>query len=101
MYLSSNTPQVRISYSGHPFDLIFDTGNVKSDLGNKFAETFPDAIEGSLNRQPPVEVLAEYHKQKQLYYLNSVLKWQVPLLHYIIRKSLKILNPVVGCFPVH
>ena len=30
----------------HPFDLIFDTGNVKSDLGNKFAETFPDAIEG-------------------------------------------------------
>ena len=46
MYLSSNTPQVRISYDGHPFDLIFDTGNVKSDLGNKFAETFPDAIEG-------------------------------------------------------
>ena len=46
MYLSSNTPQVRISYGGHPLDLIFDTGNVKSDLGNKFAETFPDAIEG-------------------------------------------------------
>ena len=46
MYLSSNTPQVRINYNGHPFDLIFDTGNVKSDLGNKFAETFPDAIEG-------------------------------------------------------
>ena len=46
MYLSSNTPQVRISYDGHPLDLIFDTGNVKSDLGNKFAEIFPDAIEG-------------------------------------------------------
>ena len=46
MYLSPNTPQVRISYNGHPLDLIFDTGNVKSDLGNKFAETFPDAIEG-------------------------------------------------------
>ena len=46
MYLSSNTPQVRISYNGQPFDLIFDTGNVKSDLGNKFAITFPDAIEG-------------------------------------------------------
>ena len=46
MYLSSNTPHVRISYDGHPFDLIFDTGNAKSDLGNKFAETFPDAIEG-------------------------------------------------------
>ena len=46
MYLSSNTPQVRISYNGQPFDLIFDTGNVKSDLGNEFAKTFPDAIEG-------------------------------------------------------
>ena len=46
MYLSPNTPQVRISYNGHPLDLIFDTGNVKSYLGNKFAETFPDAIEG-------------------------------------------------------
>ncbi len=46
MYLSSNTPQLRISYNGHPFDLILDTGNVKSDLGNKFAKTFPDAIEG-------------------------------------------------------
>ena len=46
MYLSSNTPQVRISYNGYPLDLIFDTGNVKSDLGNRFAETFPEAIEG-------------------------------------------------------
>ena len=46
MYLSSNTPQVRINYEEKPFDLIFDTGNVKSDLGNKFAETFPDAIKG-------------------------------------------------------
>ena len=46
MYLSSNTPQVRINYNGQPFDLIFDTGNVKSDLGNKFAKAFPDAIEG-------------------------------------------------------
>lgn len=46
MYLSSNTPQVQISYNEQPFDLIFDTGNVKSDLGNKFAKTFPDAIEG-------------------------------------------------------
>lgn len=46
MYLSSNTPQVRINYNGQPFDLIFDTGNVKSDLGNKFAKTFPDAIDG-------------------------------------------------------
>jgi len=46
MYLASNTPQVRISYNGKPFDLIFDTGNVKSDLGNKFAKTFPDAIDG-------------------------------------------------------
>lgn len=46
IYLSSNTPQVRINYNGHPFDLIFDTGNVKTDLGNKFAQTFPDALDG-------------------------------------------------------
>lgn len=46
MYLSSNTPQVRINYNEKPFDLIFDTGNVKSDLGNKFAKIFPHAIEG-------------------------------------------------------
>ncbi len=46
MFLSSNTPNVRIEYEGEAFDMIFDTGNVKSDLGNKFAETFPDAIEG-------------------------------------------------------
>ena len=46
MYLSSNTPQVRINYDEKPFDLIFDTGNVKSDLGNKFADIFPHAIEG-------------------------------------------------------
>lgn len=46
MFLSSNTPQVRIAYDGQPLDLIFDTGNVKSDLGNKFAKTFPDAVDG-------------------------------------------------------
>lgn len=46
MYMSSNTPRVRINYDEKPFDLIFDTGNVKSDLGNKFAEIFPHAIEG-------------------------------------------------------
>ena len=37
---------MRISYNGHPFDLVFDTGNVKSDLGSKFAQTFPDVLEG-------------------------------------------------------
>ena len=46
MFLSSNTPHVRISYNGQPFDLIFDTGNVKSNLGSKFAKTFTDTIEG-------------------------------------------------------
>lgn len=46
MYLSSNTPRVRINYDEKPFDLILDTGNVKSDLGNKFSEIFPHAIEG-------------------------------------------------------
>lgn len=50
IYLSSNTPQVRINYNGHPFDLIFDTGNVKTDLGNKFAQTFPDALDGLAER---------------------------------------------------
>lgn len=46
MYLSPNVPWVRISYDGQPFDLIFDTGNAKSDLGKSFAETFPYAVEG-------------------------------------------------------
>ena len=46
MFLSSNTPNVRIVYNGQPFELIFDTGNVKSDLGNKFAQMFPEALIG-------------------------------------------------------
>lgn len=46
MFLSSNTPNVRIEYNGQPFDVIFDSGNVKSDLGNKFALMFPDALSG-------------------------------------------------------
>ena len=46
MFLSSNTPNVRIEYKGQPFELIFDTGNVKSDLGNKFAQMFPEALTG-------------------------------------------------------
>ena len=72
MYLSSNTPQVRISYNGQPFDLIFDTGNVKSDLGNKFTKTFPDAIDGLAEKitsrggfgrisQTHLVVLPEFH----------------------------------------
>lgn len=46
MFLSSNTPNVRIEYKGQPFDVIFDTGNVKSDLGNKFVQMFPEALSG-------------------------------------------------------
>lgn len=46
MYLSSNTPIIRIEYGGQPFDLIFDTGNAKSNLGNQFAQTFPEALSG-------------------------------------------------------
>lgn len=72
MYLSSNTPQVRISYNGQPFDLIFDTGNVKSDLGKKFTKTFPDAIDGLAEKitsrggfggisQTKTVVLPEFH----------------------------------------
>ena len=30
--------------------MIFDTGNVKTDLGNKFAQTFPDALAGLAER---------------------------------------------------
>ena len=44
MFLSSNTPKVRIEYDAQPFDVIFDTGNVKSTLGNKFAQMFPEAL---------------------------------------------------------
>lgn len=72
MFLSSNTPHVRISYNGQPFDLIFDTGNVKSDLGSKFAKTFTDTIEGLTEQatsrggfggiaQAKVVVLPEFH----------------------------------------
>lgn len=72
MCLSSNTPQVRVSYNGQPFDLIFDTGNVKSDLGNKFTKTFPDAIDGLAEKitsrggfggisQTKVVVLPKFH----------------------------------------
>lgn len=46
MFLSSNTPHVRIEYGTQPFDLIFDTGNVKSTLGNKFVQMFPEALSG-------------------------------------------------------
>lgn len=44
MFLSSNTPNVQIEYKGQPFNLIFDTDNVKSDLGDKFAEMFPETV---------------------------------------------------------
>ena len=46
MFLSSNTPNVRIEYDGEAFDMIFDTGNVKSDLEINLQKRFPDAIEG-------------------------------------------------------
>lgn len=46
MFLSSNTPIIRIEYEGKPFDMVFDTGNVKSNLGNEFAQMFPEALSG-------------------------------------------------------
>lgn len=46
MYLSGNIPHVRIEYAGSPFEMIFDTGNVKSDLDGGFAQRFPDAVTG-------------------------------------------------------
>lgn len=46
MYLSGNIPRVRIEYGGEPFELGFDTGNVKSDLDSGFAQRFPEAVAG-------------------------------------------------------
>lgn len=46
MYLSGNIPRVRIEYAGSPFELIFDTGNVKSSLDSGFAQRFPEAVAG-------------------------------------------------------
>ena len=46
MYLSGNIPRVRIEYAGSPLELIFDTGNVKSDLDGGFAQRFPEAVAG-------------------------------------------------------
>ena len=46
MFLSSNTPKVRIEYEGQPFDMVFDTGNVKSNLGNEFVQMFPETLSG-------------------------------------------------------
>ncbi len=46
MYLSSNIPRLKIECAGQPFDIIFDTGNVKSDLGDRFSEAFPEQMAG-------------------------------------------------------
>lgn len=46
MYLVSNTPNIRTEYEGQPYDMVFDSGNVKSDLGNKFAMMFPETLSG-------------------------------------------------------
>ena len=46
MCLSGNIPRVRIEYEGEPFEMVFDTGNVKSDLDNGFAQRFPDTMAG-------------------------------------------------------
>ena len=46
MYLSGNIPRVRIEYDGEPFEMVFDTGNVKSSLDSGFAQRFPDAVAG-------------------------------------------------------
>lgn len=37
---------MRIEYAGSPFEMIFDTDNVKSDLGGGFTQRFPDAVAG-------------------------------------------------------
>ena len=52
MYLSSNTPKVRIFYQQQPIDITLDSGNVKSDLGAWFKERFPEAIPQDAQVQP-------------------------------------------------
>lgn len=46
MFFSSNVPSLRIEYGGQPFNVVFDTGNAKSDLGNEFVKMFPAALSG-------------------------------------------------------
>lgn len=46
MFFSSNIPHVRIEYKGQPFDIVLDTGSVKTDLGNQFAKMFPEVLLG-------------------------------------------------------
>ena len=52
MYLSSNTPKVRIYYQHQPIDTTLDSGNVKSHLGTWFKERFPEAIPHDAQEQP-------------------------------------------------
>lgn len=52
MYLSSNTPKIRIFYQHQPIDITFDSGNVKSDLDAWFKEHFPDAIPQDAQERP-------------------------------------------------
>lgn len=46
MTLSANIPTLRIEYDGVPWGIVFDTGNVRSDLGMRFALRFPAVAEG-------------------------------------------------------
>ena len=50
-FLSSNTPNVRIEYKGRLLDAVFDTGNVKSDFGNKFVQMFSEALSGLVEHE--------------------------------------------------
>ena len=52
MYLSSNTPKIRIFYQQQPIDITMDSGNVKSDLGAWFKERFPEAIPQDAQERP-------------------------------------------------
>ena len=56
MYLSGNIPRVRIEYDGESFELVFDTGNVKSSLDSGFAQRFPDAWQGLPGIRPATAV---------------------------------------------
>lgn len=51
MALSSNVPVLKVECLSKEWTMVFDSGNVKSDLGAEFAEAFPDLVAG-LERHP-------------------------------------------------
>ena len=51
MFLSSNTPNVRIECKGRLLDAVVDTGKVKAVFGNKLVQMFPEALSGLVEHE--------------------------------------------------